>query len=77
VASGTFIFAALVTGSGRLRGSAENKRRGLRVKARRARCAAVLASGRGGSRRQSGLGQGAFRSREVVAWQWGDSSPLA
>jgi hypothetical protein len=69
VTSWTFIFAALVTGSGRLRGSAENKRRGLGVKASCARCAAVLASGRGGSSRQGGLGQGAFRSREAVAWQ--------
>jgi hypothetical protein len=72
VASGTFIFAALVTGSGRLRGSAENKRRGLEVKARRARYAVVLASGRGSARRQSGLGQGAFRAREGVAWRWSD-----
>jgi hypothetical protein len=82
VASWTFrglraIIAALFTGGDRVRGSAENKRRGLEVKARRARCAAVLASGRGSSRRQSGLGQGAFRSREGVAWRWGDWSPLA
>jgi hypothetical protein len=82
MASGAFhgtldVFVALFTGGARLRGSAENKRRGLEVKASRARCAAVLASGRGGSRRQSGLGQGAFRSREGVAWRWGDWSPLA
>jgi hypothetical protein len=71
------VVAALFTGSGRLRGSAENKRRGLGVKARRARYAVVLVSGRGSSRRQSGLGQGAFRSREGVAWRWDGSSPLA
>jgi hypothetical protein len=70
----TDVVAALFTGGGRLRGSAENKRRGLEIKAR---CAAVLASGRGGSRRQSGLGQGAFGAREGVAWRGGDWSPLA
>jgi hypothetical protein len=46
------IFAALVTNSGRFRGSAENKSRGLEVKARHARYAVVLASGPGSSRRQ-------------------------
>jgi hypothetical protein len=36
------VVAALFTGGGRLRGSAENKSRGLGVKASRTRCAAVL-----------------------------------
>jgi hypothetical protein len=45
----TDVVAALFTGSGRLRGSAENKRRGLEVKARRARYAAVFAGERGGA----------------------------
>jgi hypothetical protein len=54
------VVVALFTGGGRLRGSAENKLQGLEVKARRARCAAVLASGRGGSRRQSGSGSRCF-----------------
>jgi hypothetical protein len=71
------VVVALFTGGGRLRGSAENKLRGLEVKASCARCAVVLASGLDSSRRQSGLGQGAFRSREVVAWRWGGSSQLA
>jgi hypothetical protein len=48
------VFAALFTGGSRLRGSAENKRRGLGVKVSRARCAAVLASERGGAGIQGG-----------------------
>jgi hypothetical protein len=59
VASGAFratrdVVAALFTGGGRLKGSAENKSRGLGVKASRARCAAVFAGELGGSGRQGG-----------------------
>jgi hypothetical protein len=59
VASGAFrvngdIVAALFTGGGRFRGSAENKLRGLGVEASRARCAVVSAGRRGGSGRQGG-----------------------
>jgi hypothetical protein len=43
------VIAALFIGAGRLRGSAENKSRGLGVKASRARYAAVLGGRLGGS----------------------------
>jgi hypothetical protein len=43
------IVVALFTGGGRLRGSAENKNRGLGGKASRARCAVVFAREWGGS----------------------------
>jgi hypothetical protein len=48
------VFAALFAGGGRFRGFAENKIRGLGVKASRARCAVVLVGELGGSGRQGG-----------------------
>jgi hypothetical protein len=82
VASGAFrgtrdVVVALFTGGGRVRGSAENKSRGLGVKASRACCAAVFAGRRGGSGRQGGCGPGAFRFRAGVSERWGGSNELA